>query len=125
MKPFILRAAKQIPAELGPAANQAYDAEKQIWIDTNTGEAVVSQELADPIGASRFGETTITETREGADQTEVAGIQASRFGETSMTKSMEGTDQGEGTYCLSSRFGETTSTATREGIDQSEVSKTT
>lgn len=65
--------------------------------------------------ASQFGETSMTETREGADQTDTAvytpslgdsiqapahtGVnrsdlfEASRFGETTMTRAPEGSDQ--------------------------------
>ena len=118
MKPFVLRGSKPLPLETGPAGNHSYDGELQIWIDTATGEALV---LSGTSG-SRFGETTITETREGADSTEVTSLDASRFGETTMTKTFEGTDQVEGCAALASRFGETVVTATVEGADQSEIS---
>ena len=44
---------------------------------------------------SQFGETTLTETREGVDQPEGSTIQASQLGETTLTKTHEGADQTE------------------------------
>ena len=45
---------------------------------------------------TQFGETTLTETREGVDQTEGNTLQASQLGETTLTKTREGADQSEG-----------------------------
>ena len=121
VQPFILKGATRIPPETDGSPEHVYDRQLQVWIDRRSGVPVVSNMGAD---ASRYGETTVTETREGADQGEVASIHASRFGETTMTKTMEGADQGEVTALAASRLGETTVTATREGADQSEVALT-
>jgi hypothetical protein len=118
MTPFILKGAIKIPPESDIPSEHVYDRQRQIWIDRSSNVPVVSSAEAH---ASRYGETTVSETREGADQTEVASIQASKFGETTMTKSMEGADQGEIAALAISRFGETTVTATLEGADHSEV----
>jgi hypothetical protein len=43
------------------------------------------------LGASAFGETTLTRTREGSDETE--GLRHSDFGETTLKETREGADQ--------------------------------
>lgn len=120
MTPFILKGRRKLPPESAPSNEQVYDEYRQLWIDKKSGTPVVScvRTQAQP---SQFGETTITETREGADQVEVATLQASKFGETTITKTMEGADQFEISTLLPSQFGETTVTATLEGADQTEV----
>ena len=129
MTPFILMERIKLPPEGAPSKDQAYDSDKQLWIDTNSNQPVVSL-MAGGYGQSQFGETTITETREGADSSETASIEASQFGETSVSKSAEGIDQiGEisaflspdGVELESSRFGETQVTSTSEGHDQPEM----
>jgi hypothetical protein len=122
MTPFILKGATKIPSETDTLSEHVYDRQLQVWIDSRSGVPVVVSSMG--ADASRYGETTVTETREGADQTEVASIHASRFGETTITKTMEGTDQGEVTTLAATRFGETTVTATQEGADRSEVTTT-
>lgn len=116
-EPFVLRTRVALPLEPSPSGEHCYDDVRQIWINMATGMPVVTEN--DRQQASKFGETSITETREGADQSEVSTINASRFGETSMTKSFEGHDQGESV--LASKFGETSITATAEGHDAREV----
>ena len=69
--------------------------------------------------ATQYGETTVTATREGLDQTDRA-IQASQLGETTFTRTREGADQSEAPAVQASQLGETTLTKTREGADQSE-----
>jgi len=122
MTPFILKGAIKIPPETDTPSGHVYDRQRQIWVDSRSGVPVVASSPG--AHASRDGETTVTETREGADQTEVASIHASRFGKNTMTKTMEGADQGEVTALAASRFGETTVTATPEGAGQSEVATT-
>ena len=122
MTPFILKGAIRIPPETDAPPEHVYDRQRQVWIDSRSGVPVVVSSVG--AHASRYGETTITETREGADQAEVASLRASRFGETTMTKSMEGADQGEMAALAASQFGETTVTATLEGADQSDVATT-
>lgn len=92
MTPFILQGRKILEPETGPSVEHTYDRHLQLWVDRDSGTPVVSR-LQNQIRASNFGETTITETREGADQSEVTTLSASQFGETTMTKAPEGTDQ--------------------------------
>lgn len=92
MKPYILSVCKSIPAEETVLDEQYYDEAIQCWIDSRSGDPVVTRQ---PGSASKFGETTMTETREGADQSEVASFAVSQFGETTITKTAEGVDQTE------------------------------
>jgi hypothetical protein len=119
MMPFILLGRKKLPPESGPSPEQIYDEDRQIWIDKNSGIPLVSciRTQAQP---SQFGETTLTETREGADKTEGVALHASQFGETTLTATREGADKPEGAGFQASQLGETTLTRTREGVDQTE-----
>jgi hypothetical protein len=120
MIPFILKGRTKLPSESDPSDDQVYDQYRQLWIDKKFGAPVVScvRTQAQP---SQFGETTLTETREGADQADTAFLEASRFGETTMTKTMEGADQFEVVALAASQVGETTLTTTVEGAVQTEV----
>jgi hypothetical protein len=83
----------------------------QIWVCARTGEPLVllrTQQDGRTLAASEFGETTLTKTVEGADQSEgrvdasfassgYRGVSASQFGETTLTESGEGADQAERT----------------------------
>ncbi|MEQ8347973.1 MAG: hypothetical protein RIB84_08905 [Sneathiellaceae bacterium] len=122
MIPFILRGCKKLPPEGAPSNNEVYDQHGQLWIDRESGEPLVCR-IRTRVHPSQFGETTITETREGADQSEVSVLGASQFGETTITKTSEGVDQSEIAVLSSSRFGETTVTATLEGTDQTDAAK--
>jgi hypothetical protein len=117
LTPYILLGRKELPRENSPTAEQVYDGDRQIWIDKNSGAPVVSS-LRNQAQNTRFGETTFTMTREGADQTEV--VQASQFGETVYTRTHEGVDQTEITAIQPTQLGETIMTKTREGTDQLE-----
>jgi hypothetical protein len=120
MMPFVLLGRKKLPPESAPSPEHTYDDHRQLWIDKTSGEPLVSlmKGRAQP---TQFGETTFTESREGADQTEGITFEASQFGETTLTKTREGADQSEGaTPFRATQFGETTHTATREGVDQAE-----
>jgi hypothetical protein len=144
MTPFVLKGRKKLPPETEPSPEQSYDRKLQLWISRTSGLPLVV-EMRQQLRALQFGETKLTETREGADQSELASIeptkfgettvtatvegvdqpdiaafQASEFGETTITKTLEGVDQPERHDALSSEFGETTFTRTREGVDQSE-----
>jgi hypothetical protein len=120
MMPFVLMGRKKLPPESAPSDEQLYDVHLQLWIDKKSGMPLVSLMRANA-QPTRFGETTMTETREGVDQTEGATFQASQFGETIITKTHEGADQSERTASFqASQFGETTHTRTREGVDQTE-----
>lgn len=112
-EPFVLRTRVVLPPDPSPSGEHCYDYVRQIWINVTSGMPVVTENNTQQ--ASKFGETSITETREGADQSEVSTINASRFGETSMTKTSEGHDQGES--ILASKFGETSITRAPEGHD--------
>ncbi len=96
-----------------------YSPELQIWVNPRSNIPIVL--CSENLSPTRYGETTMTETREGADQSEITLIQDSRFGETTFTKTFEGADQGEGVELVASRFGETTLTRTQEGADEPEV----
>jgi hypothetical protein len=124
MTPFILRGRRQLPAEAAPDARHVYDGDLQGWIETRKNLPLVECLRKHAAGPTQFGETTFTETREGADRTEGASIEASEFGETIQTRTREGVDQTESTGLHASQLGETTLTKTREGVDQSEGSRT-
>ena len=122
MTPFVLRERKRLPPESAPKTQHVYDADLQLWIDTEKNLPLVEclRTRSEP---TQFGETTFTETREGADRTEGTSVEASNFGETIQTRSREGVDQTEGSAIQASQIGETILTKTREGADQSEVSE--
>jgi len=120
MTPFILKGRRKLPPESAPSSEELYDEHRQLWIDKDSGEPLVSC-LRTQAQSSQFGETQITETREGVDQSEIAAFRASHFGETTITKTTEGIDHSEIVALSASRFGETIVTATREGHDQREV----
>ena len=116
---FILMKREALNQETGPQSGIRYDEMLQIWVNEETGKSIVLQSLEESIklDSSDFGETIITRTQEGADQSEVLG--SSEFGETLMTETREGVDQAE--IIGFTEFGETRMTATREGIDQAEI----
>ena len=119
MTPFILKGAAEIPPEIEPTSEHIYDSQQQLWIDNQTGVPLVVSSVGH--NASRFGETPLTESFEGIDQSETTSIHASRFGETTLTRSIEGVDQGEVTALMPTRFGETTFTSTVESADNPEI----
>lgn len=116
---FILINREALTPEVMPPKEIHYDDKLQIWVDQETGKSIVLQsfENSPKIICSDFGETTMTKTQEGADQTETIGF--SDFGETAITETREGADQTE--MIGFSDFGETRLTATREGADQAEI----
>ena len=67
-----------------------YDSLRQMWIHEETGRPWV--EWAQESAPSPYGETAITETHEGVDQSEVV---SSQIGETAFTRTHEGADQSE------------------------------
>jgi hypothetical protein len=123
MVPYVLKGCEKIPNDTGLPDEVIYDSSRQIWTLSETGQPFVSARC-DQAQASTYGETSLSETREGADQSEIATLQASTYGETALTKTFEGADQPEGTL-TSSQYGETAVTATQEGVDQSEVASMT
>ncbi len=120
MTPFILQGRTKLPPEAEPSDRETYDRYLQIWIDKETACPLV-ESVRTTIHSSQFGETTLTETREGTDQTEFITPQASPFGETMMTKTVEGADQFEVATLQPTNFGETVRTMSREGTDQTEI----
>jgi len=119
LTPYILLGRKKLPPECAPSPEHVYDEHWQIWIHKNSGMPLVCC-LRTHAQPTQFGETTITATREGVDQTEGAALQVSEFGETIQTRTHEGMDQTEGTALQASQLGETTLTKTREVVDQTE-----
>ena len=113
--PFVLRRRTLLPPVAKPKPDQSYDAERQIWVLSDSGEPLVVQYERRQIQCSDFGETSLTKTSEGHDQREV--LSRSEFGETVATRTAEGTDQSE---ILASEFGETVMTETSEGHDRTE-----
>jgi len=119
MTPFVLIGRKKLPSESAPSDEQVYDELLQLWIEKNSGLPLVCCLQRRP-QHTQVGETTITDTREGADRTEGASVEASQFGETVHTRTREGADQAEGNPFRASQLGETTLTKTREGADRAE-----
>jgi hypothetical protein len=117
--PFVALHWTPLPPSAVPGPQQRYDGGRQLWVDVASGEPLVSRRIAQrestAIAASEFGETILTRTSEGADQSEgrvenvdggtpsslavrgpwPAGLAASEFGETLQTESGEGHDQSE------------------------------
>jgi hypothetical protein len=110
--PFVARACKLLvePEPAGP--EHRYDGRRQLWLCASTNEPLVTlpkQCGTSRLDASNFGETMLTMTTEGADQSEgkidtdfvvdlqrePPGISSSQFGETVLTKTQEGADQSE------------------------------
>jgi hypothetical protein len=112
--PFILIGRRELPPENEPAPQHVYDADLQIWIDSEKNLPLV-QCLSTRAEPTQFGETTLTETREGADRPEGASVEASNFRQTIRTQSREGVDQTEATAVRASQIGETTLSKTQEG----------
>lgn len=116
MSPFILEGRKKLPPDPAPSSEEEYDQVRQLWVDRKTQEPLVSR-MHHEVLASQYGETSLTDTREGADQSE-STLQMSSYGETTMTKTREGSDMTEASAWNASSYGETIKTATREGADQ-------
>ena len=93
MTPFILKGATKIPPELALPREFVYCPHEQLWKNIRTGVPVVSSSMHGD--ASPYGETLITETREGIDQAEISATVPSPFGETCLTRTREGADESE------------------------------
>ena len=115
---FILfRFKEPIPGKSEPKS-VCYDNDRQIWVDKQTKQPFV--ETFNNQKCSNYGETIITKTNEGVDQSEV--LSSSDLGETISTATNEGIDQREIVNQDSSTdFGETIITRTSEGVDQREI----
>lgn len=133
-EPFLLRKRVRLPRDAGPEPHHVYDLDRQIWVDTTAGLPLVTV-MSARTAQSTFGETRLTETREGVDPP--GALTASQFGETQLTKTVEGHDQSEAASAMlgettiatddqdrvavASNFGETTRTFTQEGVDAPEI----
>ena len=115
--PFVAQHRKLILPREPAGSEHVYDAAKQLWVCSGSGEPVVLRHATrakEGLAASQFGETTMTKTFEGVDQSEGRGsgaadssgmstsvprdaLSASTFGETLVTETAEGTDQPERT----------------------------
>lgn len=118
MTPFILRERRKLPPDSGPSPDHEFDESRQVWMHLPSGRPLVVA-VRDRNAATPFGETTITETKEGHDESEIASHLGTPFGETTLTKTSEGRNETEMTFMTN--FGETTYTASREGTDQRET----
>ena len=119
MTPFILEGATKIADEDVPTKEQVYDTRVQLWIDTRTGVPIVSPTVATNVSGTdndRVEEGLVDE-----DSAYTPCMRASEFGETSLTKTSEGIDQSEVTDFCASPFGETLHTATVESVDNPEI----
>ncbi len=121
MTVIVLEGRQPLAPDRPLSADYHYDVERQIWIDEREGLPLV-EVLINVNSATNFGETLITATREGVDQSEISTLGSTQVGETTMTKTHEGADQSEITSLTASTFGETTITRTHEGADQRELS---
>lgn len=115
--PFVARHRKLLAASSVAGPDHRYDRLHQLWRCARTGEALVVRHAARggaSLAPSEFGETTLTKTVEGVDQSEGRidggcisaesdpstrpyGVVASEFGETCVTETGEGHDQSERT----------------------------
>lgn len=106
--PFVAWESTKLRADQEPAPDHQYDPKRQLWIERESGRPLVSQRRDRPAAtfqASEFGETLLTKTSEGVDQTESrpaihlddrqTELSASEFGETVLTRTHEGVDQSE------------------------------
>lgn len=93
---LVLREARPMPGfDNQPDPERIFDERDQIWLWRSSGTPVVEHPANAP-SASEYGETLITATSEGVDQSEGTAPSQSEYGETSMTKTSEGVDQSEG-----------------------------
>jgi len=96
--PFVLTATVPIERTRAPQPHQIYRHDIQLWFDTKLERPVVEVLcISSDMGSSDIGETLLTATREGADQSEVSddSVLTSDFGETTGTRTAEGADQSE------------------------------
>jgi hypothetical protein len=124
MTPFVLRDCARLPAEPEPSSDQVFDRFLQVWTSKRSGVPLV---LGIQSEQSKYGETTITATVEGADQSEISSLaffdtlSSSKYGEQTRMRIVEGVGEQDFFGGSSSQYGETTLTRTQEGVDQSEM----
>lgn len=114
--PFVAQHRKLLLPREPAGSEHIYDTAKQLWVCSDSGEPVVLRYATGVKESlvSQFGETTMTKTFEGVDQSEGRDssaadssgmstsmsrdtLSASPFGETLVTETAEGTDQPERT----------------------------
>jgi hypothetical protein len=120
IEPLVLKERFTLPPDSEPSPSEQYDPECQVWIDMATGRPLI-ETLRATGGPTPFGETMTTESREGADQSEITALIASQFGETMMTKTQEGHDQ-TGESPMVSTAGEITNTYRCEEVGTTDLS---
>lgn len=119
MTPFILKGATKIPDEDAPTEGHSYDSDLQLWVDTRTGVPLVSAAVATKDCELRKAHAE--EYLVNTDSAPARPMKASPFGETLLTRTTEGIDQSEATAFSASPFGETLHTATAESADNPEI----
>jgi hypothetical protein len=113
--PFVARHRTPLRSDPKAGPEHYYDPLEQLWVSADSGEPLVMRHIGtarSALGGSQFGETMMTKTSEGVDQSEgrvdedsdssgaraaAPVLSASQFGETTLTESGEGTDQSERT----------------------------
>jgi hypothetical protein len=112
--PFVARQRTPLPASDSAGPTHHYHPLHQLWVSAESGEPLVVGHVRSrraPLASSEFGETSLTRTTEGADQSE------GRIGQVSSSDTSLTAGRGK---LLASQFGETLVTETSEGVDQSE-----
>lgn len=130
--PFVLLDTVCVPDRIEPAG-VTYDQRRQLWVANDGVTPYVRMVLSAGLD-SEFGETSITETREGTDQPDVAEAlalpaQVDGRGQESSARSVQGHTESLARLSLqldsrsvdgrslSSQYGETTRTGSQEGTD--------
>lgn len=113
-EPFVLKSKVSITELDSCEDTQVYDPELQLWVSTISGRPLVV-EMCACNAADRVNDIASASRRKSKS----ACYLSSSFGETSMTKTHEGVDQ-SGEVIHLTQFGETTLTETGEGVDVSE-----
>lgn len=119
--PFVLASRKRLPESIPQPSSAWYDVTRGLWFDEGSDRPLICTLGGN--GPTKFGETLITDSFEGADQSESSAVlSVSTHGETLMTRTVEGADHPEcGDFLRASDFGETLMTKTMEGSDQREL----
>jgi hypothetical protein len=113
--PFVARHRKLLTPSESAGPSHVYDGFRQLWVCAVSGEPLVvrhARQASLSLVPSEFGETAMTKTVEGIDQSEGRGVSGGCADEASLPTRSRG--------LAASRFGETLLTMTAEGVDQSE-----
>lgn len=114
---LLFKFKKTIPNHVATPENAEWSTKLQLWVDSISKAPLVNRYRRS--SSTNYGETVLTETNEGVDQSEI--IAGTKFGETVVTNTIEGIDQSESS--MGTEYGETILTKTHEGTDQSEGSQ--